>query len=44
MLMGINPHSDKRFVLVDIGMRGIQELAEIKQFNVAVNFPVCTGE
>jgi hypothetical protein len=42
--VGINPNSDKLFVLVDIGRRGIQELAEIKQFSVAVKFPVCTGE
>jgi hypothetical protein len=44
MLMGINPRSDKRFVLVYIGRRGIQELAEIKEFRLAVKFPVCTGE
>jgi hypothetical protein len=44
MLVGINSHSDKRFVLVDIGRRGIQELADIKQFNVAVKFPFCTGK
>jgi hypothetical protein len=32
MLVGINSRSNKRFVLVDVGRRGIQELIEIKQY------------
>jgi len=44
MLVGINLRNDKRFVLVDIGRRGMQELMEIKQFSIAEKFPVCAEE